>query len=173
MNQQMSENVLFDFTRDGDRWECRPSGLWRQLGFVVFLFGAACCLFFAGWFIWKIGHSYFGIGFGAVLLLGASSLIWTASHYWGLRHVPLTVNGGGRVSYGPQELCPNDSVRRVQIVPDRQAEHGDCKVVLELADGSRVELPGPYFGAVSNRQAARLLAGELAQALKVEMVETE
>jgi hypothetical protein len=168
----MPESPLFKFTQDGDRWECQPSGTWGQFGFVFFLFGATFLLYISGQFFWTLGDSFAGFGFGTVLLLAAGLLTWTASRYWRLRHVPLTVTGTGRVSYGPHELCPSGSVRGVRIVPDPHAESGDCKVVLERADGSRVELPGPFFGAVSQREAARRLAGELAKALKMAMVET-
>jgi hypothetical protein len=59
----------------------------------------------------------------------------------------------------------------VQIVPDPHAESGDCKVVLVQKDGKRVELPGVYFGAVSQREVARHLAGQLAKSLGVGVVE--
>jgi hypothetical protein len=64
-------------------------------------------------------------------------------------------------------------VLSVQIVPDLREEFGECQVVLEQTDGRRVELEGPYFGSVAHREAARVLAGELAKVLKVEVVETE
>lgn len=130
-------------------------------------------LYLSGTFYWRNGDSLAGFGFGTVLLLAAGLLLWSESRYWRLRHVPLTVHATGQVRYGQQELCPSNSVRSVRIVPDPQAESGDCKVVLELADGSSVELPGLFFGSVSHPEAARLLAGKLAKALNVEMVETK
>lgn len=140
------DNLLFVFAQDGERWECRPSGLWAHFGFGFFLFGAALLLFLSGMFFWNMGHDLVGVGFGAFLLFGAGVLIWQASRYWRLRRTPLTVDGAGRVSYGQEELCPAGSVRSVQIVPDPQAESGDCKVVLERADGNGLSCRGRSSG---------------------------
>jgi hypothetical protein len=97
---------------------------------------------------------------------------WQAWWFWRLGRVPLTVESGGRVSYDGEELCEPGSVRTVQIVRDLRPESCDFQVVFETNDGATVELEGPYFGTVATREAARVLAGELAKALKVEVVET-
>jgi hypothetical protein len=97
---------------------------------------------------------------------------WQATRYWRTRGTALVVESDGRVSYGQRELCPAASVRTVRVEPDPRGERGDCRVVLESIDGRSMELPLPYFGAISQREPARLLAGELARALRVEVVET-
>jgi hypothetical protein len=173
MPPHVSLSSLFDISQNGDRWECRPTGWWSQAGCWFSLFGGVFCLYLAGTFFWNGGQSLMALGFGAVLLAASAMLTWQAFRFSRLRRVPLTIESNGRVSYDAKELCPPGSVRSVQMVPDPQAESGDCKVVLEHTDGRCVELEGPFFGAVTHREAARVLAGELAKALKVEVVETE
>jgi hypothetical protein len=121
-------------------------------------------------FFWNSGHSIMGIAIGAVLLLATVMLLWQASRFWRLRRIPLTIEHGGRVIYDDKELCPAGSVRAVQILADPQGS-GECKVVLEQIDGRRVDLDGPYFGVVAQRETACVLAEELAKALKVTVVE--
>ena len=123
-------------------------------------------------FITHASESIGSLGVGAVFLGVSGLFFWQALHYWRLRRTPLVVESSGRVSYGEQECCPAATVRAVRIVPDPQAEHGDCKVVIELTGGSLIPLPLPYFGAISQREVARSLAGELARALLVELLET-
>jgi hypothetical protein len=170
LSPQTRCNLLFRFTRDGDRWECRPSELWGQIGLACFASGAGLVLFMATPFLSSRGGLP-GRAFGLLFVLGAGMLAWGAWRYWRLRRVPLSVEKSGRITYGEQELCPARSVRSVQIIPDPQAEHGDCKLVLECADASRLELPGPFFGSVSDRDSARVLGRELAEALRVDVVE--
>jgi len=134
--------------------------------------GGAFCLYVAGKFLTHAAEAPEFLAVGAVPLGAAGLLFWQSAHFWRLRQTPLVVESNGRVSYGEQELCPAESVRAVRIQPDPDAEHGDCRVAIELADGPLVSLPLPYFGAISQREPARWLAGELARALGVETVET-
>ena len=169
----VSASSLFDISQNGDRWECRPRWWWSQFGFCFLLLGAAFCLSIAGMFFTSDG-SLLSSGIAAAPFFAAAILVsWQAYRFGRLRRVPLTVEGNGRVSYDAKELCPPGSVRSVQIVPDPREEFGDCQVLLERTDGRRVELEGPYFGSVAHREAARVLAGELAKVLKVEVVERE
>ena len=162
---------MFDISQNGDRWECRPTGFWAHFGVVLLLFGAGFCLSIAGMFL-----SFFpdpvSVAVSLVPLSAAILVGWQAWRFWRLGRVPLTVDGVGRVSYDGEELCRPGSVRTVQIVPDLRPESCDFQVVFETNDGAKVELTGPYFGTVATREAARVLAGELAKALKVEVVET-
>jgi hypothetical protein len=146
--------------------------LWSRCGFVLFALGGACCLYLAGIFIAQAGERIVFLGIGAVPLGVPVLLFWQAVRYWRLRRMPLVIDSNGRVSYGEQEWCPAASVRAVRILPDPAAEHGDCRVFIELAEGPLVPLPLPYFGAISHREPARLLGRELARALRVEVVES-
>ena len=112
------------------------------------------------------------MGLTAVPLAVGVMISWQAMHYWRTRRVALVVDRDGRITYGEREWCPAASVRTVRIAPDPQGERGDCRIVLELAGGRLVELPLPYFGAISQREPARFVAGELARALRVELVES-
>jgi hypothetical protein len=172
MPEQTSRRVLFDIRQSGERWECRPAGAWSHFGFAFSLLGAGFCSYISGMFFWNSGDSIMGITIGAVLLVAAAMLVWQALRFWRLRRIPLTIEHSGRVSYDDKELCPAGSVRTVQILSDPQGS-GECKVVLEQIDGRRVDLDGPYFGAVAQREAANVLAEELAKALKVTVVEAE
>lgn len=160
---------LYDFRQDGDRCEWQPSGLWARLGFRGFLFPGVFFLVLGGFAIWIFDEGLLGFGLAAFLFVGAALLLWQAWRFWCRRDVPLTVDGLGRVSYGEVELCPAFSVRCVRVVAQPRAESGQCKVVLEQSDATEVELPGPYFGGISQRDTARNLAEGLAKALKVEM----
>jgi|SRR5262245_27488523 len=163
--------ILFTVTEVDGRCEVRPSSIWSQCGYLIFASGGVLLLYLAGRFLVHPGLHFTTVVFGVVLVGVAALLFWQSLRYWRLRQIPLVVESNGRVSYGERELCPADSVRFVRIHPDPQAEHGDCKVVIEVAEGPLVSLPQPYFGAISHREPARLLAAELARALRVEMVD--
>jgi hypothetical protein len=165
-------HALFTVTWADGRCEVRPASLWSQLGYVFFALGGAFCVYLAGTFLLRAGERSEFLLFGGVPLVGAGLLFWQAVRYWQLRRTPLVAEGNGRVSYGGREVCPAGSVRAVRIVPDPTAEHGDCKVVLDVAGGRQASLPLPYFGAISNRDLVRGLAADLARALRVEVVET-
>jgi hypothetical protein len=167
----MIQGAMFDITQDGDRWECRPTGFWAHLGAIFLVFGSGICLALAAMFF-SLFPDLLGLAIGAIPFVGAIAVGYQAWRFWRLGRVPLTVESGGRVSYDGTVLCRPGSVRTVQIVPDPRPEMCDFQVVLETNDGRKVELEGPYFGTVATRDAARVLAGELAKALKVDVVET-
>jgi hypothetical protein len=162
---------MFEITQNGDRWECRPTWFMARFGALFLLFVAGFCLCIAAMFF-SLFPNNISLVVGAVPLFAAILVGWQASRFWRLGRVPLTVGGRGQVSYNGKELCPPGSVRSVQIVPDLRPEMCDFQVVLMSNDGGKVELEGPYFGTVASREAARVLAGELAKALRVEVVET-
>ena len=173
MPEQTSPGVMLDIRQNGDRWECRPTGFMLQFGFLLFFVGAAFTFYLSGFFLLNSGIDPIGLGFGGLLFLFASAATWQGIRFWRLRQVPLTTETTGSVSYGSKELCLPGSVRSLQIVPDRRENFGDCRILLELNDNRRVELEGPYFESIATREAARLLAGEMAKVLHVEIVESE
>jgi hypothetical protein len=109
--------------------------------------------------------------FGPILLLSAGILAAWAIRAWRTRRTPLSVESGGRVSYGEQELCAPGTVRSVRIIEARGGEPGDSEVVLELADGKMVFIPSRYFAGFKSRKHARPFAAKLAEALSVPMTE--
>jgi hypothetical protein len=172
MQHHYQDYGFFTVARADGRCEVRPASLWSRCGFALFTFGGAFCLYLAGMFIAHAGERIEFLGIGAVPLGVAVLLFWQAVRYWRLRRMSLVIENNGRVSYGEQELCPAASVRAVRILPDPAAEHGDCRLFIELAEGPLVPLPLPYLGAISHREPARLLGRELARALRVELVES-
>ena len=173
MPEQTSPSEPLDIRQNGDRWECRPTGVMTQFGFLLFFVAGAFTYYLSGFFLLNSGIDPIGLGFGGLLFLFASVATWQGFRFWRLRRVPLTIETTGRVSYNDKELCPAGSVRSLQIVPDLREGHGDCKILLELNDSRRVDLEGPYFDSVATREDARLLAGEMAKVLHVEVVERE
>ena len=109
--------------------------------------------------------------FGPILLLVGSIFAAWAIRAWRTRRTPLTVESGGRVSYGDHELCAPGTVRSVRIVEARGGEAGDCEVVIELADERIVFIPSQYFGTFRSREHARPFAANLAEALSVPVTE--
>jgi hypothetical protein len=91
---------------------------------------------------------------------------------WLTRRTPLSIESGGRVSYGERELCAAGTVRAVRIAASRGGEAGDCEVVLELAGGKMLSIPSQYFAGFKSREHARPFAAELAQALGVQVQES-
>jgi hypothetical protein len=154
------------------RCEILPATAWSQSGFGVFVLGSMFCLYLSAMFSRRADEGIALLALVAVPLAVSALLLWQATRYWRLRRTPFIVERDGRIHYGELEPCPAGSARAVRIAPDPTAEHGDCKVAVELAGGSLVPLPLPYFGAISHRAVARSLAGDLARALKVRVLET-
>jgi hypothetical protein len=156
--------------RDG-RSEFRPAPLWSSSGTLVSAFGAALLFYLAATLLKVVHSSLPGSVLGFIFLVSAGMVAWQAITYWRQRTTPLLVERNGRVSYGNRECCAAGSVDRVCIAADPAGEHGDCRVVIEQTGGIVVPLPLPYFGTISQREVARVLARELAAALNVECVE--
>jgi hypothetical protein len=108
------------------------------------------------------------------LLLLAGLLAGIALWAWWTRHTALSVESGGRVCYGAQELCAAGTVRAVRIAEARTGEMGDCEVYLELEGGKRVSLalPSPYFAVPKKPEQARAFAKQLARVLGVGVTES-
>jgi hypothetical protein len=173
MGETELTNHMFVVTHVDGRREIRPASFWGQLGFVFFLFGAGLMVYIASFFLKRVGEGLTSLAFAAIPLALAVMLVWMAVVYWRRGQTPLVAESTGRLSYGTRELCPGGSVRAVRIDPDPQAEHGDCRVVVELAEGKMMQLPMPFFGAISQREAARALGRELAQGLAVNLIELD
>src|SRR5262245_43470801 len=137
--------TLFDISRNGDRWECRPVRLWVNFNSGMLVLAAGFCLWMAGMFFSFYPDST-SMAVGTVPLAIAMLLGWQTWRLWRLGRVPLTVESGGRVSYDGKELCGPGTVRTVHLVPDMRPESGDCRVVFETNDGGKVALEGLYFG---------------------------
>jgi hypothetical protein len=108
---------------------------------------------------------------GAIFVLVAAVIGNSAIRAWRDRRIPLSVEAGGRVSYGEQELCAAGTVGTVRIAASRTGEANDCEVAFELAAGDLVYLPSQYF-CFSVREHARPFASELAKALEVQVTES-
>ena len=173
MSETDLTNHMFVVTRVDERREIRPAAFWGQLGFVFFLFGAGLMVWIASFFLKRVGENLASLAFAAIPLALAVMLVCMAIVYWRRRQTPLVAERTGRISYGTRELCPSGSVRAVRIDPDPQAEHGDCRVVIELAEGTKMQLPMPFFGSISQRDAARALGRELAQGLDVTFIDLD
>jgi hypothetical protein len=161
---------MLQISQTGDRWEFRPTWFGARYGFLFLIFGAASCLALAAMF-WSLFPDPLGLAVGAVPTIAAIAVGYQAWRFWRLGRVPLMIESGG-ISYDGKWLCHPGSVRTVHLESDPRPETCDFHVVIETADGSKIELEGPYFGTVATREAARTLAGELAKALKVKVVET-
>jgi len=110
--------------------------------------------------------------FGAIFLVVAGLCASWAILAWRTRSTPLSIETGGRVSYGERELCAAGTVRAVRIVESVGGEPGDSEVVLEVAGGKMVSIPSRYFASFKSRKHARPFAAKLAQALEVQVLES-
>jgi hypothetical protein len=154
----MLDPNLFEVTRDGERWTCRPSMVVVRFGLVL---GIAMSVFLAylSWTSWRNDE---GMWFGAVILLIAVFMAALTTWRWWIGRTPLTVERAGRVCYGGQELCAAGKVRSVRVAPTPSGEDA-YDVWLEL-DGGRILIPGFAYGSRDNALA---FAQELAHELRV------
>jgi hypothetical protein len=172
MNSRKMAYASFVVTQTDGQWECRPSlprGETIPLVFAVVGAGSLC----GAVAFWLTGIAFVQIAF-CIPLVGVAALsIWQAARAWRLRTTPLIVQSNGRVSYGENEACTVESVRKVRVMPDPGSETDGYTVRLELVGGELMKLPGFFFGDWSDRESARLFANELAKALKVEVSDSE
>jgi hypothetical protein len=109
--------------------------------------------------------------FGAILLLVAALPAGLGIRAWRTRRTPLSIELGGRVTYGERELCAAGTVRAVQIARLRGDEAFDYEVCLELDEGKLVSIQPQYFAGYRTAVQARPFAAELAAALGVQVNE--
>jgi hypothetical protein len=155
----MLDPNLFEVTREGERWACRPSTLLVRFGFAL---GAGMSLFlvYLAWTLWRAGPRDEAVWFVALILLIAALVAVLAT--WRLRtgRAPLTVERSGRVCHGEKVLCPPGQARCVRLVLSPGGE-GAYDVCLEVS-GPRVLVPGFAYGSRENALAfAEALAREL------------
>ena len=156
--------------RESDRWLFVPSTL--LAGMMTLGFGAGSAfMFYISSLFFRHAIESPTILVGPTLLIAGSIFAAWAIRAWRTRRTPLTVESGGRVSYGDHELCAPGTVRSVRIVEARGGEAGDCDVVIELADERMVCIPSQYFGSFRSRDHARPFAAKLAEALSVPVTE--
>ena len=108
---------------------------------------------------------------GAVFVLVAVFSATLATWAWRTRRTPLTIESGGRVSYGERELCAGGTVRAVRIADARGGNADECEIALELGDGTLVYLPSQYIAVYRPRAHACPFAAKLAEALQVPVTE--
>ena len=156
--------------RESDRWLFVPSTMLACMMTFGFAAGSAFMFYLSSLFLRHAIPSPTNL-FGPILLLTGSILAAWAIRAWRTRRTPLTVESGGRVSYGDKELCASGTVRSIRIVEARGGEAGDCEVVIELGGERMVFIPSRYFGSFRSREHARPFAAKLAEALSVPVTE--
>jgi len=109
--------------------------------------------------------------FGAILLLVAALSAGLGIRAWRTRRTPLSIEPGGRVTYGERELCAAGTVRAVQIARLRGDDAFAYEVCLELDEGRLVSIQPQYFAGYRTAAQARPFAAELAAALGVQVNE--
>jgi hypothetical protein len=167
------KSMLYTVRQDADNWVFVPLRIFATSMVGMFSGGSLLMLYFSTIFFRHAAatsNPTLWIGVIFVLVAGFSALM--AIHSWRIRRTPLTVDAQGRVTYGKQELCPAGSVRAVQIAESRRADANEYEVGLQLAEGRLVFIPSQYFPGFADRVQARPFAENLAEALKVEVVET-
>ncbi|HXP85737.1 MAG TPA: hypothetical protein VN841_13515 [Bryobacteraceae bacterium] len=169
----MEESIptTYVLKRESDRWVFVPSAAFVNL--MVGAFGAGSLfLIYLSTLFFRRGFSgvpntsatvWFGVAFLAVAGFSASLAI----RAWRTRRTPLSVDLGGRVSYGKRELCAAGTVQAVRITPPGGREAIECEVCLEVAGGKLVSMPSQYFAGFNRRAHARPFAADLAKALGV------
>jgi hypothetical protein len=164
-------NILYVVKREGDRWLFVPSRLFAGLMVSLFGAGSAFVVYLSTIFFRRTDTVSADLWIGAIFLFVAGLIAILALRAWRTRRTPLSIEPGGRVSYGERELCAAGAVRAVRIAESRGGEPGDCEVVLEVANGKMVSIPSQYFGGFNSREHARPFAAKLAQALGVQVLE--
>lgn len=165
--------TTFVVWREADRWVFVPTGSFAAMAVGMFAAGSAFMIYLSTMFFRAMGGASVTVWIGLIFLLVAAYSAGLAIWTWRTRRTPLSIEAGGRVSYGSRELCAAGTVRAVRIADARGGDAGECEVSLEVAGGKVVFLPKPYFSGFSVRQLARPLAAKLAQALGVEVTELD
>jgi hypothetical protein len=163
-------STLYVVKREADRWVFVPSPLFAGLMIAGFGAGSAFMVYLSTIFFRRTGRT--SANFGAIFLVVAGLCASWAILAWRTRRTPLSIETGGRVSYGERELCAAGTVRAVRIVESVGGEPGDSEVVLEVARGKMVSIPSRYFASFKSREHARPFAAKLAQALEVQVLES-
>ena len=148
--------------REDGRCVFVPSPLHASLMPGLFGAGSAFLVYLSTLFFRRADTAIFGALFLLVAVLPAGLGI----RAWRTRRTPLTIEPGGRVSYGERELCAAGTVRAIRIAR-LGAWAIECEVCLELDGGKLVSIPSQYFAEFPASEHARPFAQELAEALGV------
>jgi hypothetical protein len=157
------ETTLYVVKREDGRRVIVPSPLHAGLMAGLFGAGSAFLIYLSTLFFRRTDTAIFGALFLLVAVLPAGLGI----RAWRTRRTPLTIEPGGRVSYGQRELCAAGTVRAIRIAPVGGARAIECEVCLELDGGKLVPIPSQYFAEFPTSAQARPFARELADALGV------
>jgi hypothetical protein len=167
----VADSILYTFKREVDRWVLLPTPLFANLMTGFFAAGGLFMLYLSTMFFRRAYGDWPHLLIGGIFILVAAAIASYAIRAWRTRHIPLSIEVGGRVSYGEQELCAAGTVRGVRIAAARAGEANDCEIAFELAGGELVYLPSQYF-CFSGREHARPFASEIAKALEVQVTES-
>jgi hypothetical protein len=157
--------------RDADRWVFVPSSTFVGLATGGFGAMSAFLVYLSTLFFRRTVTAPANSLFGPVLLLAAIYCAGLGIYTWRTRRTPLSVEFGGRISYGNWELCAAGTVRAVRLAESRGGEAGDCEVGLEV-EGKTVFIPPWYFARFKSREHARPFAAKLAEVLEVQVTES-
>jgi hypothetical protein len=157
------ETALYVVKREEGRCAIVPSRLHAGLMAGLFGAGSAFLVYLSTLFFRRTDTTLFG----ALFLLAAVLPAGLGIRAWRTRRTPLTIERGGRVSYGQRELCAAGTIRAIRIAPAGGARAIESEVCLELDGGKLVPLPSQYFAEFPASGHARPCARELAEALGV------
>ena len=139
----------------------------------MFSGGSLLLLYLSTIFFRHVGRVSADFWIGVIFVLVAGFPASLGIRAWRSRRTALVVDVQGRVTYGEQELCLAGTVRAVRISKSRTGDANDYEVGLELAEGKFVFIPSQYFPGFPTAALARPFAAKLAEALKVEVVESQ
>jgi hypothetical protein len=170
--ERRANTMLYVVKKEADRWVFVPTSIFVR--FMVGIYAATSLFVFylSTIFIPRAGTASASLWIGAIFFLLASWIAGMGIRAWRERRTPLIVELGGRVSYGERELCAAGTVRAVRIAPARGGEADDCDIFLQQAGGNLVSIPSRYFGGFSAGRLARPFAAQLAEALGVQVAES-
>jgi len=149
-----------------------PSRAFSVMAVWGFVGGALLMFYFSSIFFRHLDGASPILWIGAIFVAVAGYSALLAIRFWSTRKTPLSIMTGGSVSYGRQQLCAAGSVRAVRIDEARSGEAGDSEIALELADGTKINLPSEYFGVPQPRAHLRPFAAKLAEVLEVPVKES-
>jgi hypothetical protein len=102
-----------------------PSLLFVRMMVGGFGAGSAYLVYLSTLFFRRAGASFGNLWFGAIFLLAAVLVVCLGIRAWRTRRTPLTIERGGRVSFGEREICAPRTVQAVRIAraPGGDANH--------------------------------------------------
>ena len=168
----MEKLTPYIFKREVDRCVFMPSTAFAGLSVGMFAGGSLLMLYLSSIFFRHLGAESADFWVGAIFVAVASYSATLATRAWRTRNTPLSIEAGGRVTYGGKELCAAGTVRAVRVSEARGGNGDECEIALELADGTKVYLPSRYFAVYRPREHARPFAAKLAEVLEVPVTET-